>query len=254
MRFKVDENLPRETCDLLNHAGHDAISVGEQALERRRRRASLSALPGRATRADHARRRFRQRRAYDPTSSCRGHRAQAGTAGQASGCSPPWRALCRSWSMSRWRSVCGSSRRLGSGFAGRVTPAAAILRVARRAALFERLRIGGPQLIKLLAGVAETSARRPCRSKSRPARPHPPRYGPYSPPWPPRSAPEACGSRPSSPDLHPRPFLDHAGDRGEVGLRPEPRPGDRQNSRTAAPTTIGTPSVSASSTHKRTSL
>ncbi len=32
MRFKVDENLPRETCDLLNRAGHDAISVGEQAL------------------------------------------------------------------------------------------------------------------------------------------------------------------------------------------------------------------------------
>jgi predicted nuclease of predicted toxin-antitoxin system len=32
MRFKVDENLPREVCDLLNRAGHDAISVGEQGL------------------------------------------------------------------------------------------------------------------------------------------------------------------------------------------------------------------------------
>jgi predicted nuclease of predicted toxin-antitoxin system len=32
MRFKVDENLPREICDLLNRAGHDAMSVGEQGL------------------------------------------------------------------------------------------------------------------------------------------------------------------------------------------------------------------------------
>jgi predicted nuclease of predicted toxin-antitoxin system len=32
MKFKVDENLPRETCELLNRAGHDAISVGRQAL------------------------------------------------------------------------------------------------------------------------------------------------------------------------------------------------------------------------------
>jgi predicted nuclease of predicted toxin-antitoxin system len=32
MKFKVDENLPRETCDLLNRAGHDAISVGQQEL------------------------------------------------------------------------------------------------------------------------------------------------------------------------------------------------------------------------------
>jgi predicted nuclease of predicted toxin-antitoxin system len=32
MRFKVDENLPREACDLLSRAGHDAISVGEQGL------------------------------------------------------------------------------------------------------------------------------------------------------------------------------------------------------------------------------
>jgi predicted nuclease of predicted toxin-antitoxin system len=32
MKFKIDENLPRETCELLNRAGHDAISVGEQAL------------------------------------------------------------------------------------------------------------------------------------------------------------------------------------------------------------------------------
>jgi predicted nuclease of predicted toxin-antitoxin system len=32
MRFKVDENLPREVCDLLNRAGHDAISVGQQGL------------------------------------------------------------------------------------------------------------------------------------------------------------------------------------------------------------------------------
>jgi predicted nuclease of predicted toxin-antitoxin system len=32
MRFKVDENLPHEVCDLLSHAGHDATSVGQQAL------------------------------------------------------------------------------------------------------------------------------------------------------------------------------------------------------------------------------
>jgi predicted nuclease of predicted toxin-antitoxin system len=32
MRLKVDENLPRAACDLLNRAGHDAISVGEQGL------------------------------------------------------------------------------------------------------------------------------------------------------------------------------------------------------------------------------
>jgi predicted nuclease of predicted toxin-antitoxin system len=32
MRFKVDENLPREACDVLNGAGHDAISVGQQGL------------------------------------------------------------------------------------------------------------------------------------------------------------------------------------------------------------------------------
>jgi predicted nuclease of predicted toxin-antitoxin system len=32
MRFKVDENLPREACDLLNRAGHDATSVGQQGL------------------------------------------------------------------------------------------------------------------------------------------------------------------------------------------------------------------------------
>ena len=32
MKFKVDENLPREVCDLLSRAGHDAASVGEQAL------------------------------------------------------------------------------------------------------------------------------------------------------------------------------------------------------------------------------
>jgi predicted nuclease of predicted toxin-antitoxin system len=32
VRFKVDENLPREVSDLLSRAGHDAISVGEQGL------------------------------------------------------------------------------------------------------------------------------------------------------------------------------------------------------------------------------
>lgn len=32
MRLKVDENLPREVCDLLSGAGHDAISVGQQGL------------------------------------------------------------------------------------------------------------------------------------------------------------------------------------------------------------------------------
>jgi predicted nuclease of predicted toxin-antitoxin system len=29
---KVDENLPNEVCDLLNRAGHDATSVGEQGV------------------------------------------------------------------------------------------------------------------------------------------------------------------------------------------------------------------------------
>jgi predicted nuclease of predicted toxin-antitoxin system len=32
MRLKVDENLPRAACELLQRAGHDAISVGEQGL------------------------------------------------------------------------------------------------------------------------------------------------------------------------------------------------------------------------------
>ena len=32
MRFKVDENLPREVSDLLSGAGHDAVSVGEEGL------------------------------------------------------------------------------------------------------------------------------------------------------------------------------------------------------------------------------
>jgi predicted nuclease of predicted toxin-antitoxin system len=32
MRFKVDENLPREACDLLSRAGYDAMSVGQQGL------------------------------------------------------------------------------------------------------------------------------------------------------------------------------------------------------------------------------
>jgi hypothetical protein len=30
MRFKIDENLPDEVCNLLNSAGHDAVSVGQQ--------------------------------------------------------------------------------------------------------------------------------------------------------------------------------------------------------------------------------
>ena len=69
MRFKVDENLPRETCDLLNHAGHDAISVGEQALSgaddaqvyqlcQDEQRALITLDVD-----------FANRRAYDPTSS-----------------------------------------------------------------------------------------------------------------------------------------------------------------------------------------
>ena len=32
MRLTVDDNLPRAVCDLLNRAGHDVISVGEQGL------------------------------------------------------------------------------------------------------------------------------------------------------------------------------------------------------------------------------
>ncbi len=69
MRFKVDENLPRETCDLLNRAGHDAISVGEQALS--------GADDARIYQLCQDEQRalitldvdFANRRAYDPTSS-----------------------------------------------------------------------------------------------------------------------------------------------------------------------------------------
>jgi predicted nuclease of predicted toxin-antitoxin system len=32
MRLELDQNLPLEACDLLNRAGHDAISVGQQGL------------------------------------------------------------------------------------------------------------------------------------------------------------------------------------------------------------------------------
>jgi predicted nuclease of predicted toxin-antitoxin system len=32
MRFKVDENPPRETCDVLVGGGHEATSVGQQGL------------------------------------------------------------------------------------------------------------------------------------------------------------------------------------------------------------------------------
>ena len=32
MNFKVDENLPVEVAELLNHAGYDAITVSEQNL------------------------------------------------------------------------------------------------------------------------------------------------------------------------------------------------------------------------------
>ena len=31
MRFKTDENLPREASDLLRGAGHDAVTVLDQA-------------------------------------------------------------------------------------------------------------------------------------------------------------------------------------------------------------------------------
>ena len=32
MKFKVDENLPVESADLLRSAGHDAVTVGDQRL------------------------------------------------------------------------------------------------------------------------------------------------------------------------------------------------------------------------------
>ena len=32
MKFKVDENLPREVADVLQHAGHDASTVHDEAL------------------------------------------------------------------------------------------------------------------------------------------------------------------------------------------------------------------------------
>jgi predicted nuclease of predicted toxin-antitoxin system len=32
VEFKVDENLPAETCQVLRQAGHDAVSVGDQRL------------------------------------------------------------------------------------------------------------------------------------------------------------------------------------------------------------------------------
>ena len=33
MKFKVDENLPRQVADLLRQAGHDALTVNEQRLK-----------------------------------------------------------------------------------------------------------------------------------------------------------------------------------------------------------------------------
>ena len=32
MKFKIDENLPIEIADILIHAGHDAVTVGDEAL------------------------------------------------------------------------------------------------------------------------------------------------------------------------------------------------------------------------------
>ena len=32
MKFKIDENLPREAVDVLTAAGHDAVSVFDQGL------------------------------------------------------------------------------------------------------------------------------------------------------------------------------------------------------------------------------
>jgi predicted nuclease of predicted toxin-antitoxin system len=32
LKFKVDENLPIEAAELLAHAGHDAVTVGEQRM------------------------------------------------------------------------------------------------------------------------------------------------------------------------------------------------------------------------------
>jgi predicted nuclease of predicted toxin-antitoxin system len=70
MRFKLDENLPREALDLLDRAGHDVISVGQQQLggadDRRiyqvcqEERRALVALD-----VD-----FANVRAYDPKTSC----------------------------------------------------------------------------------------------------------------------------------------------------------------------------------------
>ena len=31
-KFKVDENLPTEVAELLAHAGHDAMTVGDQRM------------------------------------------------------------------------------------------------------------------------------------------------------------------------------------------------------------------------------
>ena len=32
MKFKIDENLPTQVAELLRHAGHDALTVGQQDL------------------------------------------------------------------------------------------------------------------------------------------------------------------------------------------------------------------------------
>jgi hypothetical protein len=32
VRFKLDENLPREACDLFREAGHNALTVPDQGL------------------------------------------------------------------------------------------------------------------------------------------------------------------------------------------------------------------------------
>ena len=32
MKFKIDENLPTQVAELLRHAGHDALTVGQQNL------------------------------------------------------------------------------------------------------------------------------------------------------------------------------------------------------------------------------
>jgi hypothetical protein len=85
MRLEVDENLPRAVCDLLQCAGRDAISVGEQGRERRDDAGGHRLCPEEQRELITLDVDFASQQAYGPKSSSGGDRAQAGAAGQAAG-------------------------------------------------------------------------------------------------------------------------------------------------------------------------